>query len=167
MRAVAQRLGVAPNALYSHVADKAALIDVLLDDLIGEIPTPAPELAPRDGIEKVMHDSFDSLVRHPDLVALSLARQGSGGTNAWKLGDAVLERLRALGVSDAAAREGLRVMLVHMMGCAAFATQYDRSLADSPPHRVEDVRRDFARGLTWLLDGVLTIQHDEQTRGKP
>jgi TetR/AcrR family transcriptional regulator, tetracycline repressor protein len=157
MRAVAVRLGVAPNSLYSHVDGKAGLIDAVLDDLIGEIPLPPPDLAPRAAIEQIMLDSFDALVRHPDLVALSLARQGSGGRNAWRLGDAVLERLDALGVAKTDAREGLRVMLVHLMGCTAFATQYDRSLGERPPHRVEDVRRDFARGMAWLLDGVLGL----------
>ncbi len=157
MRGVAIRLGVAPNSLYSHVDGKAGLIDAVLDDLIGAIPLPSANLAPRAGVERIMLDSFDALVRHPDLVALSLARQGSGGRNAWRLGDAVLERLHALGVADADSREGLRVMLVHLMGCAAFATQYDSSLGERPPHRVEDVRRDFARGMSWLLDGVLGL----------
>ena len=155
MRAVADRLGVAPNALYSHVEGKAGLIDAVLDDLIGEIPLPSPGLPPRDGVERIMLDSFDALVRHPDLVALSLARQGSGGPSAWRLGDAVLERLRALGVPESDAREGLRVMLVHLMGCAAFATQYDRTLGTAP-HEIAEVRRDFAQGMRWLLDGVLS-----------
>ena len=164
MRAVAVRLGVAPNSLYSHVDGKAGLIDAVLDDLIGEIPLPSPETTPRAGVERIMLESFDALVRHPDLVALSLARQGSGGRNAWRLGDAILERLRALGVAEPDAREGLRVMLVHLMGCAAFATQYDTSLGERPPHRVEDVRRDFARGMSWLLDGVLGLSSTAASR---
>ena len=32
MRALARRLDVAPNALYSHVADKTDLLDQLLDE---------------------------------------------------------------------------------------------------------------------------------------
>jgi TetR/AcrR family tetracycline transcriptional repressor len=156
MRAVARRLGVAPNALYSHVEDKSALVDAVLDDLIGEIPLPSPALDPRDGVAAIMRDSYDALVRHPDLVALSLARQGSGGANAWRLGDRILELFAQAGVPDAAARDGLRIMLVHMMGCAAFATQYDRTLGGTPPHAVESVRADYVRGLDWLLDGILS-----------
>jgi TetR/AcrR family transcriptional regulator, tetracycline repressor protein len=156
MRAVARRLGVAPNALYSHVEDKSALVDAVLDDLIGEIALPSPALDPRDGVAAIMRDSYDALVRHPDLVALSLARQGSGGANAWRLGDRILELFAQAGVPDAAARDGLRIMLVHMMGCAAFATQYDRTLGGTPPHAVESVRADYVRGLDWLLDGILS-----------
>ena len=38
MRAVAHRLGVAPNALYSHVADKDALLDMVTDALLADPP---------------------------------------------------------------------------------------------------------------------------------
>ena len=155
MREVAKRLDVAPNALYSHVESKAALVDAVLDDLIGEIPLPGPAMGPRDSILAIMCDSFDALVRHPDLVALSLARQGSGGSNAWRLGDSILESFAAAGVQDAEARDGLRIILVHMMGCAAFATQYDHRLGGTPPHAVASVRADYVRGLGWLLDGIL------------
>jgi TetR/AcrR family transcriptional regulator, tetracycline repressor protein len=156
MRAVAHRLGVAPNALYSHIEGKSALVDAVLDDLIGEIPLPDPALAPRDGLLTIMRDSFDALVRHPDLVALSLARQGSGGRNAWRLGDRMLELFADAGTNEQDAREGLRVLLVHMMGCAAFATQYDSRLGEAPVHAIESVRADYLRGLGWLLDGILT-----------
>ncbi len=156
MRAVAGRLGVAPNALYSHVEGKGALVDAVLDDLIGEIPLPSANLAPRDGVAAIMRDSYDALVRHPDLVALSLARQGSGGVNAWRLGDRILKLFAEAGLPDAAGRDGLRILLVHMMGCAAFATQYDRRLGGTPPHDIESVRADYVRGLEWLLDGILS-----------
>jgi TetR/AcrR family tetracycline transcriptional repressor len=155
MRAVADRLGVAPNALYSHVESKAALVDAVLEDLLGEIPLPDPDLTPRGGLIAIMRDSFDALVKHPEVVALTLARQGSGGPNAWRLGDRMLELFSDAGIPDAAARDGLRIVLVHLMGCAAFATQYDRELGTAPPHAVESVRADYLRSLDWLLDGIL------------
>jgi TetR/AcrR family tetracycline transcriptional repressor len=155
MRAVAARLGVAPNALYSHLDSKAALVDAVLDDLLGEIPLPDPGLSPRDGVVAIMRESFDALVEHPDLAALSLARQGSGGANAWRLGDRMLELFAQAGVPDAEARDGLRIVLVHLMGCAAFATQYDTDLGTAPPHAIESVRADYLRALDWLLDGIL------------
>ncbi len=42
MRAVAQRLGVAPNALYSHVADKTELVDGVLDRVLAQVETRGP-----------------------------------------------------------------------------------------------------------------------------
>jgi AcrR family transcriptional regulator len=42
MRAVADRLGVTPMALYHHVADKRALVELVVDGVIRERPLPAP-----------------------------------------------------------------------------------------------------------------------------
>ena len=43
MRRVADRLGVAPNSIYAHVADKAALIDELIDAMLAGVPTPTDD----------------------------------------------------------------------------------------------------------------------------
>lgn len=50
MRAVAEQLGVTPMALYHHVADKAALVAVLVDAVISERPLPAPTGAWEDDL---------------------------------------------------------------------------------------------------------------------
>jgi AcrR family transcriptional regulator len=42
MRAVAETLGVTPMALYHHVADKAALVALVVDRVINEQPLPPP-----------------------------------------------------------------------------------------------------------------------------
>src|ERR687891_1067629 len=42
MRAVAEALGVTPMALYHHVADKAALVSLVVDKVINEQPLPPP-----------------------------------------------------------------------------------------------------------------------------
>lgn len=155
MRSVAERLGVAPNSLYTYVADKGALLDAVLDDLIAGIAVPAASIQPREAIETIMANGFDSLVQHPDLASATLARQGSGGANAWRLGDAILDAFHRLDVPDAAARDGLRILLVHMMGTAAFATQFDTRLGGHPHRTVAEHREDYIVALGWLLDGIL------------
>jgi AcrR family transcriptional regulator len=42
MRAVADKLGVTPMALYHHVADKKALVSLVADEVVKERPLPAP-----------------------------------------------------------------------------------------------------------------------------
>jgi len=42
MRAVADALGVTPMALYHHVEDKAALVALVVDRVVGDVPIPAP-----------------------------------------------------------------------------------------------------------------------------
>ena len=38
-----------PNALYTYLPDKAAILDAVLDDLLGEVARPDPRTAWRAG----------------------------------------------------------------------------------------------------------------------
>jgi TetR/AcrR family tetracycline transcriptional repressor len=133
MRALARRLDVAPNALYSHVADKTDLLDQLLDDLLATVET--------DGIEAMMTSTYRTLTAHPELVPLYLERQGARGPNAVRLGEILDRMLGEAGVADVP--EARRVLIVHAIGFAAFAGGYDEWTAAS-----------FTRSLHWLLAGM-------------
>jgi TetR/AcrR family transcriptional regulator, tetracycline repressor protein len=152
MRAVAQRLGVAPNALYSHVADKTELVDGVLDRVLADVdtPPPGPDVDPRDALHRLMTSSHDVLLRHPQLVPAFLARQGARGENAQRLGAVVLEYLAGAGITGDPAREALRVLIVYTIGFAAFGgAQDERPL---PP---SELRANFERGLRWLITGII------------
>jgi TetR/AcrR family transcriptional regulator, tetracycline repressor protein len=148
MRAVAGTLGVAPNALYSHVADKNALVDALLDDVLGALAPPPPDADPMTGLREVMLATFDLLVGHPGLVPAYLERQGARGPNARALGEARSVLLARLGVGDGTAGRVVRALIVHTLGYAALATADDANLA--PP----ELRADLEVTLDWLLVGA-------------
>jgi TetR/AcrR family transcriptional regulator, tetracycline repressor protein len=150
MRRVAQRLGVAPNALYSHVADRAALLDAVLDARLAAVAVPEPGPDPVADLAELMVRTYDLLVGRPDLVPLYLARQGSRGPQARRLGAAMLDLLAAAGVTGAGADEARRVLIVHTIGVAAFASPLDE---DRPLGPAES-RRHHERGLRWLLAGI-------------
>lgn len=175
MRRVADRLGVAPNSIYAHVADKAALVDELIDAMLGGVPTPTDD-GWRARIERVMRDSRRELLRHPDLVPFALVRQ-SVGPNALRLGEVSLSALREAGLEGPAAVTGLQVLLVHTIGSAAFET--GRAQDPEPAARRRRGRERaadfggvtaelsepisrwsgdevFERGLGWLLDGLVS-----------
>jgi AcrR family transcriptional regulator len=65
MRAVAERLGVTPMALYHHVEDKAALVALLVDEVIGERPLPAPTGQWRDDLFALARWMRESTLAHP------------------------------------------------------------------------------------------------------
>jgi len=151
MRAVAQRLGVAPNALYSHVADKTELVDGVLDRVLANVEAPGPEarIDPGAAMHRLMTSTHEVLLRHPQLVPAFLARQGARGENAQRLGAVMLELLAAAGITGDAAREALRVLIVYTIGFAAFDGAPDeRPLAGS------ELRASFDRGLRWLITGI-------------
>jgi len=153
MRAVAARLGVAPNALYSHVANKTALLDDVLDDLLGRVVEPAGDSDPGDGLHALMTSSHVVLLTRPDLVPLYLERQGARGPHANRLGDVTLALLGRAGVTGTDAREALRVLIVYTIGFAAFTARFPA--AEERRLTVEDTGRNFDRGLRWLLAGII------------
>jgi TetR/AcrR family transcriptional regulator, tetracycline repressor protein len=152
MRAVAHRLGVAPNALYSHVADRTELVDGVLDRVLAQVEAPRAGggVDPTDAMHQVMTSTHDVLLRHPQLVPAFLARQGARGANAQHLGAVLLEHLAAAGITGDAAREALRVLIVYTIGFAAF----DGAPGERPLPGPE-LRGTFDRGLRWLLAGVI------------
>jgi TetR/AcrR family transcriptional regulator, tetracycline repressor protein len=154
MRRLARRLGVAPNALYSHVANRDDLIDALLDDTLNEVQAPDPQRSDwREGVETIMRRTYEVLLAHPDLVPLYVARRGARGPTAVALGEVMLQLLARGGIEGDQATEAMRTLIVHTIGFAAFATG-DALPAGQSTLTPEALERLFARSLSWLLDGI-------------
>jgi len=137
---------VSPNALYSHVAGKTALVDDVLDDVLVEVQAPSPETGdPMAGLHSLMASTHDVLLAHPDLVPLYLARQGARGPNARHLGDVMLALLATAGVAGPRATEAMRVLIVYTIGFAAFTTTQPAT---------DELLGNFRSGLDWLLAGI-------------
>ena len=168
MRSLARRLGVAPNALYSHVAGKADLVDELLDEVLAEVAAPPADIEdPGAGLHQVMASTFDVLLAHPDLMPLYLARQGARGPNAQRLGDGMATLLARAGVHGDAAREARRVLIVYTIGFAAFATHPPVETGAYGPLAPEEMVRNFTLGLRWLLAGIRESSSGEDEGGRP
>ncbi len=161
MRALAERLHVAPNAIYSHVAGKTALIDDILDQVLAEVEEPPPDSGdPTLGLHELMASTYDVLLSHCDLVPLYLARQGARGPHARRLGDLMLLLLGRAGVHGAEAREAQRVLIVYTIGFAAFTTRPPVGPTVELRPGAEDLDQNFDRGLRWLLAGIASIESE-------
>ena len=155
MRALAERLDVAPNALYSHVTNKTALIDAVLDAVLADVDLPPPDIEdPVAGIYALMASSHAVLLAHPDLMPLYLERQGSRGPNAQRLGDVTLGLFARAGVTGPQAREAMRVLIVYTIGFAAMAPRLPSGPGAEPPLSPGALRANFLNGLRWLLAGI-------------
>ncbi len=156
MRALARRLEVAPNALYSHVATKTALVDDILDEVLAGVEVPDADRGDwQAGLRTMMVSTHRVLLAHPDLVPLYLARQGARGPNAQRLGEVMLSLLRRGGVTGPSARDAQRALIVHAIGSAAFTARRPLEQGDhaEQPPRPELIRT-FERSLGWLLAGI-------------
>jgi AcrR family transcriptional regulator len=74
MRAVAQRTGVTPMALYPHVGSKAALLDGLVELLLTELPRHDPAASWQDRLEASAYGLRAVAHRHPNVFGLLFAR---------------------------------------------------------------------------------------------
>ena len=155
LRAVARRRGVAPHTLYSHVAGKDGLLDLVLDDVLGEVALPSEEDLRRDPwgvVRAIMLDSYDVLLAHSGLVPAYLDRQGARGVQARRLGVVTMRALVTAGLDEAAAREAMRVLIVNTVGFAAFSARPQG--AGAGVIGADELRRNFENGLDWLLAGI-------------
>jgi TetR/AcrR family transcriptional regulator, tetracycline repressor protein len=177
MRRLADHLGVAPNTLYSHYPNKAALMDAVLDSLLGDIEL--PDLTGtdwRDGLVLIMDASRKMLVSHPDLLPLLFSRP-IRGPNVIRLGEATLDLLSRGGVEGHIAVVALRAMLMLTFGWVAIDAP--RRLEPDPSSRqaethaaysgqdqgrrmaelAEPLSRQpsdatFEKSLRWLIEGI-------------
>jgi TetR/AcrR family transcriptional regulator, tetracycline repressor protein len=184
MRSVAKVLGIAPNALYSHVKDKDELVDLLIDRLLVDVPIPEADTEWRDALTELMSSARDLLIHHPDLMPTFLS-QPTRGPNALKLADCTLGILARAGIHGKNAVLALRLLLVFTFGFAAqelprlqdpdheriskTVQAYSRSeyaalheVSDSLSRHADE--HTFATGLRWLIDGIERLRDGSSNR---
>jgi AcrR family transcriptional regulator len=96
MRTLAEMLGVAPMALYRHVANKDGLIDAMVDEVFTEIGVPSGGGDWRMSMRRRAVAVRAALRKHPWAVGLLESRRTPGPANV-RHHDAVIGRLRAAG----------------------------------------------------------------------
>jgi TetR/AcrR family transcriptional regulator, tetracycline repressor protein len=101
MRRLADAVGVMPNALYTYFADKAAILDAVLDDLLGDLKQPRSNLTWQQALVSLMSSYRRLLLHQPGLIALTVSRP-MVGPNALRVREHMLTLLRRgeLGESD-------------------------------------------------------------------
>jgi AcrR family transcriptional regulator len=65
IRRVAGELGIRPMSIYTHIASKDDLVDLMLDEVIGEVllPEPLPDDW-REALRRLAHRSHDAFLAH-------------------------------------------------------------------------------------------------------
>ena len=99
MRGVAARLGVTAGSLYWHVAAKGELLELALDEVIGEVRADPEEPDWRRAIGDMALGHREMLRRHPWVLAL-LGTQPNLGPNALGLAETGLRVLARAGFGE-------------------------------------------------------------------
>jgi AcrR family transcriptional regulator len=144
MNAVAKRLDVTPMALYRHVADKAALLDGLVETLLTRLPPPAPELPWDERLRATAHGIRAVAREHPDVFPLLLTRPVAT-PGALQVRDAIHQALYEAGLPQAAVWRTERLFSTAVLGFAA-----SEAAGRFRHHDEAVIDEDFAELLRWL-----------------
>ena len=139
MRSLADRLDVVPMALYRHVANKDDLLDGILDRAVATVPIPSTELDWRTGLHDLSHAVRDTMLAHPGVVPLLIARP-SLGPSSLVIGEYAFGVLSREGFAPHLAERALNAVLTYTIGFAAL--EVPRRSIDPATGRRADERLD-------------------------
>jgi AcrR family transcriptional regulator len=131
MRRLAEELGAGAASLYWHVGSKDGLLDLVLDQVIGEakIPDPYPEHW-QEQLKQVAREQRAISLRHPWAVRISIGRIPMG-PNALRFSERILAILRAGGLPPRLAVQGYLLLIATINGFTIDETGID----DAPDSR--------------------------------
>ncbi len=185
MRALAQRLGVVPMALYKHVANKEELLDRMVDVVFSEIELPPGNVDWRSAMRRRAISTRAALRRHSWAIGMMESRHpgpanlrnhdavmgclGRAGfsfemaihaystQDAYIYGFALQERDTAFVSADSAGEAAQR--RAAMIG-ALEDYPYLAEIASELPASGYDNAAEFAWGLDLILDGLDRLRPD-------
>ena len=170
MRRIAEELDTGAASLYWHVGSKDGLLDLVLDQVIGEGNVPDPDPGKwQDQIKQVARDQRAASLRHPWVVRVSIGRIPMG-PNALRYSERILAILRAGGLPPHLAVQGYLLLSATVHGFTIDETGVDDSpaAADSPLpidpddlQQVANMARDYVASLPAEAFPNMTALADE------
>jgi AcrR family transcriptional regulator len=75
MRRVAERLGTGAASLYAHVSGRDELLELVFDELVGQVPLPVPDPDRwREQLRRMLLDLYRTLNEHADAALAGMGR---------------------------------------------------------------------------------------------
>ena len=132
MRRVADQLGTGAASLYAHVSGKDELLELVFDELVGQVPLPDPDPKVwREQVRQMARDLRAVLISHRDAALAGLGRIPTT-PKALVAAETLVATLRAGGLSDRAIALGLDQLTLYV-SAEAFETglmEYGRDPED-------------------------------------
>ncbi|HEX8803208.1 MAG TPA: TetR/AcrR family transcriptional regulator C-terminal domain-containing protein [Acidimicrobiales bacterium] len=174
VRRIAERFGTGSATLYRHFTSREALLELMVDHVIGEVRMPPADRRGRGTVEWLAAELRRVLMAHAALVPV-LATSPLLGPNATRGADRGLAGLIEAGYPPPAALHGYRALLDFVFGTVFFDTSRagtagpeeragapavlpDSAVPTLRAHRPALARLDgesvFLFGLRALLDGM-------------
>ncbi|GAA2379092.1 TetR/AcrR family transcriptional regulator [Nonomuraea africana] len=134
MRKLGTRLNAGATSMYTHVANKDELLELVVDEVYGEIEAPATgdPAGWQAAITRSAHSMRATLLRHPWIVSV-LGEAGLAylGPNVLRLSDAMLAVLEQGGFSLKAADQAMNTVVAYIIGASTSEAAWLTTLARS------------------------------------
>jgi TetR/AcrR family tetracycline transcriptional repressor len=179
MRRVAEELGMAVTAIYWHVGNRDALVELMIGRLLVEMgDVHATGRGPRQRMTRIASELRRRLLARPHLIALADQR-GMTAAMFQPMQVAVAGELAKLGVTGARAGKAIQILQCHVVASVVLFRAVARSQThegtdptvwedlSADPELVEalatepDLDAAFSLGLDGLLDRLLPAPFDK------
>lgn len=150
VRAIAARVGVAPNAIYTYFPDKAAVVDALVERLLGEVDHDVFADRAQPWRERVAALSLELRVKlsaHPGAASLMVGSR-LDGPNAHVLNERLLQLFADAGLDPTDAARASYLLFVYIVGFLALEVADVRQSVPSPAESGRLATRRFAFAAT-------------------
>jgi TetR/AcrR family tetracycline transcriptional repressor len=150
VRGIAARVGVAPNAVYTYFPDKAAVVQALVERLLGEVDHDVfadREQPWRERVEALALELRARLSAHPGAVPLMVGGP-MNGSNARTLNERLLEVLADAGLSPTDAARASYLLIVYVFGSIALEVADAHASGPLPPESERIAARGRALAAT-------------------
>ncbi|WP_336203936.1 TetR/AcrR family transcriptional regulator [Nonomuraea sp. LPB2021202275-12-8] len=170
MRSLGTRLGAGATSLYRHVANKDELIELVVDEIYGEMGVPGADdpAGWRAGVAACAHSLRAMVLRHP-WIASVLGQVGLAylGPNLIRQSERMLALFQAAGFDPGEADQAMNTLIAYVIGMTTSEAAYlsmvarsgqsEQAWAESLRPAAEQAVRDHPR----LRDGYAARQSED------
>jgi AcrR family transcriptional regulator len=135
IRGIAAKVGVAPNAVYTYFPDKAAVVQAVVEHLLGQVNNAIAadrKLPWTQRIEHLALDLRERLSAHPGAVSLMIGGP-MDGPNALALNERLMEILVDSGLDPTDAARASYLLIVYVFGSIALEVAELGETRQAPP----------------------------------
>jgi TetR/AcrR family tetracycline transcriptional repressor len=158
MRKLADELGISSMNAYYHVPNKKALLDLVADSVLGQVPNPPADLAWDEQVRSFFEAGREVLLRYPG-VAKHLLVRGPGHPNETRLYLALLGVLTDAGFTRETAIHAQRVLAYLLFGAVTSELATIDADSDADTMAFTDDDEVFRFGLDLMIDGLRALPH--------
>jgi AcrR family transcriptional regulator len=173
MRRVAEQLGTGASSLYAHVSGKEELLELVFDELVGQVPLPEPDAEHwREQVIAMMTGLRDVLVGHRDAALAGLGRVPTT-PNTLAASEVLVTAMRLGGLADRVIGLALDQLTLYVSASAfeasiygdAFTSDDDRRRYFDEVHRYyEALPPDRFPVMTSLIEDITGFDGEDRFR---